>query len=232
MGNSRKNNDFTDSVQQYFRELKDKRYDPLSRDEESELIKKAKEGCMSSRDRILESNLRFVFDQAKKLTGRGVPICELIAEGNIGLIKALDKFDVTRDVRFISYAVWWVKQAMYEAIEKQYAIDSNTVEAETETELDADVEPRQGRIEQVESEDSCKKEKDTELVWKLLSTIGGKERDVIIKYYGLGEHKAKSLSEIGGEMDITSERVRQIKIDALMKLKAMSIYMDDAEQYL
>ena len=109
-------NDFTRTTEVYFEELK--RYKPLTKAKERRLLKKCKKGNLKAKNEILESNLRFVFDIAKHYTGRGVSISELISDGNVGLLRAIDKFDETKDVKFISYAVWWIKQAMLESIKK------------------------------------------------------------------------------------------------------------------
>ena len=118
-------NDFTDNVRVYYNELK--KYKPISRKEEKRLIKLYKNGSLMAKNKLLESNLRFVFDIARKYTGRGVPICDLISEGNLGLIKALDKFDNSKNVKFISYAVWWIKQAMLDSISKNKAYLGNEI---------------------------------------------------------------------------------------------------------
>ena len=110
-------NDFTNTVQTYYNELK--KYKPLTRAKEKRLLRKCKKGSLKAKNEILEANLRFVFDIAKHYTGRGVPISELISDGNMGLLRAIDKFDETKDVKFISYAAWWIRQAMLEAIKKK-----------------------------------------------------------------------------------------------------------------
>lgn len=233
-------NDFSESTLTYFKELKSKRYAPISKEEEAELIKRAKDGDENARTRIIETNLRFVFDTAKRLTGHGLSISELISEGNVGLMKALDKFDAERDVKFISYAVWWVKDSMFTAIEKykKQSIRTDFIEEKP-------LEPLHG-VKDKEDEDTLTyietsngyedqtevKEFNTELVKKLLGLITDKEREVLIKYFGLGDDNEKTLIEIGKEMSITSERVRQIKMDAIKKLRTKSLVLEEAEHYV
>ena len=81
------------------------RFDPLSVDEEKITMLKAKQGSVSAREKILNHNLRFVVSVAKKYQNQGMPLEDLISEGNKGLIKAYEKFDISREVRFITYAV-------------------------------------------------------------------------------------------------------------------------------
>lgn len=88
----------------------------LSYEEEYELTLKAKEGNKVAREKIINSNLRFVVSVAKKYRGQGLPLSDLINEGNIGLIVALDKFEPEKGYHFISYAVWWIRQSIMKAI--------------------------------------------------------------------------------------------------------------------
>lgn len=105
----------------YLREIN--RIPLLSYDEEYELALKAKAGDKAARDRIINANLRFVVSVAKKFRGNGLPLSDLIDEGNIGLITALDKFEPEKGYHFISYAVWWIRQSIMKAIsEKSKAV--------------------------------------------------------------------------------------------------------------
>ena len=105
----------------YLREIN--RIPLLSYDEEYELALKAKAGDKAARDRIINANLRFVVSVAKKFRGNGLPLSDLIDEGNIGLITALDKFEPEKGYHFISYAVWWIRQSIMKAIsEKSRAV--------------------------------------------------------------------------------------------------------------
>jgi len=88
----------------------------LSREEEDKVARAAVQGNAAARTRLINGNLRFVVNVAKKFQGQGIPLADLISEGNIGLIHALDRFDPDKGFRFISYAVWWIRQALLNAL--------------------------------------------------------------------------------------------------------------------
>jgi RNA polymerase primary sigma factor len=88
----------------------------LTREEEEKTARAAVAGNKAARERLVSSNLRFVVNIAKKYQGLGMPLEDLIAEGNIGLVNAVDRFDVDKNCRFISYAVWWIRQAILSAL--------------------------------------------------------------------------------------------------------------------
>ena len=95
----------------------------LTHEEETELAIKAKEGDQAAKNKIVNSNLRFVVNVAKKYQNHGIDLIDLISEGNIGLLVAIKKFDVSKGYHFISYAVWWIRQSILKAIcEKSRAI--------------------------------------------------------------------------------------------------------------
>ena len=104
------------SVQSYLKELR--KYPPLSREEERKILRKAKQGNQAAVDKIITSNLRFVVSVALEYQGRGVPLADLIAEGNMGLMEALKRFDEERGFKFISYAVWWIRQCILNALKR------------------------------------------------------------------------------------------------------------------
>jgi RNA polymerase primary sigma factor len=92
------------------------KYKILDPDEIVKLVKSAQEGDSIAKEKVVQSNLRFVVTIAKQFQNRGIPLMDLISSGNEGLIKAIDKFDVTRGVTFLSYAVWWIRQSIYNSI--------------------------------------------------------------------------------------------------------------------
>ncbi len=95
----------------------------ITHEEEVELFKKIKKGDLRARNKVIESNLRFVVKIAKKYQNQGLPLDDLINEGNIGLMTAIDKFDIDKGYHFISYAVWWIRQSIMKAInEKSRAV--------------------------------------------------------------------------------------------------------------
>ena len=106
-----------DPVKVYLKEIG--RVPLLTPEEEKELAKKILQGDPVAKQRLSEANLRLVVSQAKKYTGRGMPFLDLIQEGNLGLIKAVEKFDYTKGFKFSTYATWWIRQAVTRAIADQ-----------------------------------------------------------------------------------------------------------------
>jgi RNA polymerase primary sigma factor len=88
----------------------------LTREEENTAARGAAQGKKQARDRLINANLRFVVNVAKKYQGQGIPLADLISEGNIGLISAVERYDVNKGYHFISYAVWWIRQSILKAI--------------------------------------------------------------------------------------------------------------------
>jgi RNA polymerase primary sigma factor len=103
-----------DSISKYLKDVR--KIDMISAEEEAELAKKVAEGDPKAIEKLVNSNLRFVISVAKDYQNQGLPLSDLISEGNFGLIKAAQKFDPTRGFRFISYAVWWVKQSIIQSL--------------------------------------------------------------------------------------------------------------------
>ncbi len=108
------------SLDQYLREIS--QYPLISREEEVELATSIRSGDEESLDKLVRSNLRFVVSVAKKYQNQGVSLSDLINEGNLGLIRAAHKFDETKGIKFISYAVWWIRQAILQALAEQSRI--------------------------------------------------------------------------------------------------------------
>ena len=98
----------------YFKEIN--RIPMLTREQEQAIAREAASGNMAARERLVSANLRFVVSVAKKFQGLGLPLDDLISEGNIGLLNAVDRFDVDKGYHFISYAVWWIRQAIMSAL--------------------------------------------------------------------------------------------------------------------
>lgn len=230
-------NDFTETVRVYYDDLK--KYKPLTKAKEKRLLKKCKKGNLKAKNEILEANLRFVFDIARHYTGRGVPILELISDGNMGLLKAIDKFDESKDVKFISYAVWWIRQAMLESIKKRNAI--NFVEIEPNIDNDSSMDKK--LIEDDEDDDSFNNDFSNEndeksrevtdnqrnIIKNIIGTLSDRERDIVENYYGINDKKELTLTDIGKKYNLSSERVRQIKLNAIRKLRSKILLYDDLE---
>jgi RNA polymerase primary sigma factor len=105
------------SIEKYLEEIGG--YSPLPPEEEIELARRIREGDATALDRLVKANLRFVISVAKEYQGQGLPLQDLISEGNLGLIKAAQRFDETRGFKFISYAVWWIRQSILQALAEQ-----------------------------------------------------------------------------------------------------------------
>ena len=121
LNNQENSNEDATVLSMYMKELN--KLPLITHEEEVELFNKIKKGDLRARNKMIESNLRFVVKIAKKYQNQGLPLSDLIDEGNIGLMTALDKYDVDKGYHFISYAVWWIRQSIMKAInEKSRAV--------------------------------------------------------------------------------------------------------------
>ena len=109
--------DMEDSLGSYLGEIANSK--PLSATEEVGIARQIKEGDEAARNRLVEANLRFVVSVAKEYQNRGVPLADLISAGNVGLITAAERFDENKGFKFISYAVWWIRQAILQTLAEQ-----------------------------------------------------------------------------------------------------------------
>ncbi|MEE2657293.1 MAG: RNA polymerase sigma factor RpoD/SigA [Candidatus Latescibacterota bacterium] len=107
----------TELLRRYFEDIEDSR--PLSREREVELADRITRGDMEARDELVQANLRFVVDVARQYQNRGLTMAELVSAGNVGLMKAADRFDGERGFKFISYAVWWIRQSIMQTLTDQ-----------------------------------------------------------------------------------------------------------------
>ena len=188
--------------------------------------------------RLVECNLRFVVSFAKRYRGIGVPFLDLIHEGNLGLIEAARRFDPTRNVKFITYAVWWIRQSMMHAVSDQTRafsfppkmfsivhgggdvslsdpIGAGSPGGDDTREL-ADI-LAQDSVAAVDDELIHRSDLD-ELAHALLG-LDRKEREVVRLRYGLEDDEPRTLQEIGDLMHLSRERVRQIESRAKEKLR-------------
>ena len=210
-------NDYTDNVKIYYKDLK--KCEPIPLSYERELILKSKEGDVEARNKIIESNLRFVFN----IAGKGIPISDLISEGNLGLVKAIEKFDTTKDVKFITYAVYWIREYMSASIRKNYSrADLTLIDDLQDTAKKNDTKLiTKSKLYDIEDEDvDDGKDK---MIDELLCVLNDKEKNIMEFTYGLGGRKPLTFQEIGKKYHISSERVRQIKIEALDKVRMVAM---------
>lgn len=231
-------NDFSTTVRTYYDELK--KYKPITRAKEKELIIKAKNGDLNAQNEILTANLRFVFNIASRYKGKGAVISDLISEGNMGLVKAIQKFNPERDVKFISYAVWWIRNSIQEFIKKRQMclniekeedtlnkpVSNNSFTYDVEDEYVIKKETVLSNEEDEEKRELHKNQR--KIVNKLLSDLNEREKFIIEEYYGLNG-KEKNLEEIGKILGLTKERIRQIKFESLKKLRSNILLMEGAD---
>ena len=198
----------------------------LTREEEAELASRSRAGNRAAMDRLISANLRFVVSIAKRYRNRGVPLADLVNEGNVGLIRAAHRFDETRGVRFISYAVWWVRRAILQAIERErcgpgwaegqrFVSLDDLVASDTATPLSEVVRDRgsEGPEERL-LRHALRDELDASLTF-----LPPREERVLRLYYGLDEEPALTLQQVGARLGVTRERVRQIKDLGLARLR-------------
>lgn len=231
-------NDFNTTVKTYYTELK--KCKPLTREKERELIIKAKNGDLDAQNEVLSANLKFVFSIASRYKGKGASIPDLISEGNMGLIKAMEKFDVSKDVKFISYAVWWIRNSMQEFIKKRQSIFSyekdddilyNTQSSNILYDTEDEYVLKQDTVEDYDDNEELKEmsEKQRMIVDTLLSKLDERETFIVKSYYGIGIKEEMNLEEIGRVLNITKERVRQIKSVAMSKLRSEILMIEGAD---
>ncbi len=199
----------------------------LTREEEAELARRSREGDAEARRRLVTSNLRFVVSVAREYRGRGVPMADLVNEGNIGLLRAAERFDESRGVRFVSYAHWWVRRAILQAIVSDRG--KGAAHPWREVSLDAP-DPAGGTTLQDRLEDRGASFPDEDLVregvrhavWASLADVPDREREVLRRYFGLDGGGAQTLGEVAEALGTSRERARQLKERALARLRAQA----------
>jgi RNA polymerase primary sigma factor len=212
--------------------------------EETELARRIHGGDVQARDRLICGNLRFVVSVAKRYQHLGVPLADLINEGNIGLLRAARRFDETKGVKFISYAVWWIRQAILQALAHQarpvripvghagqlrtgVAIGGHVVVIRGSLSLDAPMGTRSDMLlgevladeTTVAPDDSMQEGDLEEATAAALATLRPRELNVLRRYFGLDHKDPLTLEEIAEGLGVTRERVRQIKDHALRKIR-------------
>jgi len=261
-----------DATQLYLNEIG---YSPLlTAEEEKFYARQARAGDESGRQRMIESNLRLVVKISRRYINRGLTLLDLIEEGNLGLIRAVEKFDPERGFRFSTYATWWIRQTIERAIMNQtrtirlpihvvkelnvylraareltQKLDHEPSAEEIADMLDKpaeDVKRMLGLNERVTSMDTpvgpesdkavvdtiadtrvCDPSqllqdtdiKDNIAMW--LEELSEKQREVVSRRFGLRGYESSTLEEVGREIGLTRERVRQIQVEALKRLRSI-----------
>ncbi len=243
----------------------------ISQEEEVELTKRIREGDKRALDRMVRANLRFVVSVAKQYQGQGMPLIDLISEGNLGLIKAAERFDEKRGFKFISYAVWWIRQSIMSSISehsrtvriplnqansiRKVGYASRMLEQELERlptaeELAFQLEASEESVRFTQETSQKGMSLDAPLgdetndvtlmdlisgsdqystdvrleqnslrveVRRLLDSLEPIEQTVISNYFGLNSDE-RSLTDLADELELSRERIRQIKNKALKRL--------------
>jgi RNA polymerase primary sigma factor len=257
----------------------------VSPQEEVELARRIQQGDTKALDRLVEANLRFVVSTAKKYQHIGLPLVDLINEGNLGLIKAAQRFDHTKGFKFISYAVWWIRQSILDAVAKtgrlvrlpsnqvdtllkvratmaslEQLLERNPEEHELSEHLDVALsvvcQSRKNQMQpksldspvgegdtgsasvgdlmvntEVESPDAPLNREDLAVeIAGALSCLTAREADVLRFHYGLNG-PAMSLEEISRKLEVSRERVRQIR-DKGVRQMASNMRLEDMRVYL
>lgn len=230
MSKTRKNEkEFERSSVDYFKDIAN--FKPLLKEEEKSLWERYKKNNdINARDKIIKSNLRFVHSVAKDYLGMGLSYEDLVAEGSVGFMKAIEKFDYKRDFKTISYSVWWIRQTILEALKKRNSLKfdelPNSIKNDYDENCDTDY-----VISEFETDDYIDKSdfsnmKENEIAKvssMLLNCLNERERYIITKYFGLGDNEEMTLDEIGAHFGLTKERIRQIKEGALLKLRSEAL---------
>jgi RNA polymerase primary sigma factor len=259
-----------DTLRLYLKDIS--QFPQLTPEEEKELGARVQQGDEDAFRRLIEANLRFVVAMAKKYSRSGYPLHELINEGNLGLIEAVSRFDPSRGVRFITYASWWIRQAILAAIahhgqvfrippklkhelyrfetkvahltqelghrpsvdeiSKELGMKEEDVRdmiegTPTEVSLDTPIgEGAEMRIEDLIQDQTVTPVDELliaqsfeEQLEALLAQLDDKERVIIERRFGLGDREPETLAEIGSELNLSRERIRQIEERALGKLR-------------
>ncbi len=244
----------------------------LSAEEEKSFSRLALRGDEAARQRMIESNLRLVVKIARRYINRGLPLLDLIEEGNLGLIHAVKKFDPERGFRFSTYATWWIRQNIERAIMNQSGtvrlpvhiikdinsclraartirqqqtgepkaadiaahLDRDVAEVERLLSLHnrvticaGDTEEEGGTVSRLkatrdgEPSRCAHKDRVNALVDRWVCDLDDAQREVVERRFGLHGHHRCTLEQIGDEIGVTRERVRQIQLDALRNLRMM-----------
>jgi len=269
-----------DPVTLYMREIS--RYDLLTAEQEVELARAIAKGSEEARQKMINANLRLVVKIARRYVNRGIPLSDLIEEGNIGLMRAVEKFDEVHGCRFSTYATWWIRQAVergimnqartirlpvhvgkeFNAMMRTVNILRSKLEREpTDEEIAEKMGKKRARIQALQSAHQYTESADVSLheegdftlydvtedehaeqpgdhleesiranlLHSWLEELTEKEREVVYLRYGLNSgNDSWTLESIGRHMGVTRERIRQIQVGALQKLRHI-IHQDNIQ---
>ena len=226
-------NEYDSIVKKHFDDITSKKVKPLTRAEERDLSAKWRiNGDYAARDKLIVANLPYVINVAQYYRGRGLPYSDLIAEGNIGLIKAMDKFDGERGNKLITYASPWIKQSIQEALSKRNSLDGEELPIEMkdisfdDDDIDLDDECVDLHVNFVESEDiedHMDEIDNRQLLSEVMDVLNDREHSIISMYYGINGYEPMTLTEIGEKFGLTKERVRQVVDISMKKLRANAL---------
>lgn len=227
------NSEITENLKVYFNSLKNTK--SLTKKEEHELLRQYRyENNLSARDKLITCNLRYACKLASAYRNRGVCYSELISEANDGLIEAIDKFDLSKDVKIISYSKWWIMQKMQLAIEKKHRMPYSEIPEEKDTpfskedDITANEKPQFTKDDTflIDAEVEEKEQDKNSFLNEILKVLNSRELDMINMYYGRCDYKEFTLDEISEKYNITKERVRQIIETAMKKLRSKALLVD------
>ena len=230
------------STRRYVQEIK-KTGSLLTREQEKEIAVKSSAGDIVSRNRLVESNLRFAIQVARQYQGMGLELEDLIGFANVGLFEAAERFDAERNVKFITFAVWYIRAEIQKALNdmsRTVRIPSHRTGTEaystksisTPVGDDDNKETYADRFLESEATKSNREHADMMFdIDRTLSQLKPRQEEALRRNYGLGFEYAQSMEQIGEEMGITNERARQLVRQAEIDLaKVPGIKL--LEQYL
>lgn len=208
----------------YYRDIK--KYQPLSKGQEQQLTRQIKQGNEEARKTLIEHNVRLVVKIAQEYYYPKVELLDLIQEGNIGLIEAVDRFDPDLGYQFSTFAVWWIRKMILLYLnrdEDKVSLDLPVLGEAGEpvclAEMIIDEENVLG-IPSIEGHDTkLEQEESIQQMHKRMARLSAREKEVIMMLYGIGLKRALIPQEVARLLDITPERVGQIRDKALRRLR-------------
>ena len=231
----------TEATKQYLKETK--KVVRFNRETERELIQSAQEGSVKSRNAIIEANLRFAMQVARQYSGNGLPIEDLIGFANIGLFEAVERFDASKNVKFTTFAVWYIRAEIQKALNDLSRVvripshRTGTEEYSTKSISTpvGDDENKETYADRFLASDAVKSSRDkADMMFDIdraLAQLKPKQEEALRRNYGIGFEYAQCMEQIGEEMGVTNERARQLVRQAeesLAKLPGVKLL----EQYL